>query len=52
MTPDLSYTTGREGESSARMINGMKNRKESEAAFLLLLCTTIPKQSCTDVGLD
>ena len=23
MTPDLSYTTGREGESSARIINGM-----------------------------
>ena len=23
MTPDLSYTTGREGEISARIINGM-----------------------------
>ena len=27
MTPDLSYTTtGREGESSARIINGMKKK--------------------------
>ena len=27
MTPDLSYTTAREGESSARIINGMGKKK-------------------------
>ena len=30
MTPDLSYTTGREGERSARIINGMKKTKKNE----------------------
>ena len=29
MTPDLSYTTWREGESSARMINGMENKTDT-----------------------
>ena len=36
VAPDLSYTTGREGESSARIINGMKkqNKKlESSPVF-------------------
>ena len=28
MTPDLSYTTGREGESSARTINGMEKKTD------------------------
>ena len=36
MTPDLSCTTGREGESSARTINGMEE-KNSEVALLLLI---------------
>ena len=29
MTPDLSYTTEREGKSSARRINGMEKKRGS-----------------------
>ena len=29
MTPDLSYTTGREGESSASIINGMGKKTDT-----------------------
>ena len=36
MTPDLRYTTGREGESNARTING-REKKISQVASLLLL---------------
>ena len=39
MTPNLSYTTGREGESSARIINGMENKR-----LYYCCCNTIPKQ--------
>ena len=28
VTPDLSYTTGREGESSARTTNGMGKKRK------------------------
>ena len=35
MTPDLSYTTGSEGEGSARVINGMeKNLIQFGDSFL------------------
>ena len=30
MTPDLSYTTGREGESSARIIYGMEEKRRKK----------------------
>ena len=45
MTPDLSYSTGREGESSGRIINAMKKK---QVKWLYCCCyirsNTIPKQ--------
>ena len=42
MTPGLSYTSGGEDESSARIING--TGKKSEVVLLLLQYNATPKQ--------
>ena len=54
MTRDLSYTTGREGESSARIINGMGKQTDTYGNSFLghFLCSRIPPVENGPFGLD
>ena len=47
MNPDLSYTTEREGESSARIINGMEKKTDTTREQLFRQATPTSNYSST-----